>query len=148
MKIILRQNVENVGNVGETVVVKDGYARNFLIPRGLAYYASPKALRILEGEKKVYETRIAKLKTEAELLAVKLADTQVSIAMQAGEEGKLFGSVTNIMIAEELATKGFNIDRRLISIDEPIKSLGNYEVKVKLHTEVVALVKVWVTSAA
>jgi large subunit ribosomal protein L9 len=148
MKIILRQNVESVGNIGETVTVKDGYARNFLIPRGFAYYASPKALRILESEKKVYEARMAKLKTEAELLAAKLADTQVSIAMQAGEEGKLFGSVTNIMIAEELTTKGFNIDRRLISIDEPIKSLGNYEVKVKLHTEVVATVKVWVTSAA
>jgi large subunit ribosomal protein L9 len=148
MKIILRQNVENVGNIGEIVTVKDGYARNFLIPRGFAYYASPKAIRILESEKKHYEAQQAKLKTEAELLAAKLADTQVSIAMQAGEEDRLFGSVTNMMIAQELATKGFDIDRRTIIIDEPIKRLGNYEVKVKLHPEVTAVVKVWVTSAA
>jgi large subunit ribosomal protein L9 len=148
MKIILRETVESVGNVGEIVTVKNGYARNFLIPRGLAYYASPKAIRILDSEKKVYEAKMAKLKVEAELLAAKLAETQVSIAMQAGEEDRLFGSVTNVMIAQELATKGFTIDRRTIVIDEPIRKLGNYEVKVKLHPEVVALVKVWVTSAA
>jgi large subunit ribosomal protein L9 len=148
MKIILRENVEHLGAVGETVSVRDGYARNFLIPRGLAYYASPKALRILEGEKKQYENRMAKFKTEAELLAARLANTQVSIAMQVGEEGRLFGSVTNQMIAQELTDKGFTIDRRLIVLDDPIKSIGEFEVKIKLHPEVHAPLKVWVTSAA
>jgi large subunit ribosomal protein L9 len=148
MKIILRENVEHLGTVGEIVNVRDGYARNFLIPRGSAYYASPKAIRILDGEKKQYEARMSKLKTEAEILAAKLTETQVSIAMQVGEEGRLFGSVTNQMIAQELADKGFNIDRRLIMLDEPIKSIGEFEVKIKLHTDVHAPLKVWVTSAA
>ncbi|TAE26405.1 MAG: 50S ribosomal protein L9 [Candidatus Kapaibacterium sp.] len=148
MKIILRENVEHLGTVGETVLVRDGYARNFLIPRGLAYYASPKAMRVLESEKKQYEARMAKLKTEAEHLAARLADTQVSITMQVGEEGRLFGSVTNQMIAQELTDKGFTIDRRTIMLDEPIKSIGEFEVKVKLHPEVHAPLKIWVTSAA
>lgn len=147
MKIILRENIETLGKVGEMLTVKDGYARNFLIPRGLAYYASPKAIRVLESEKKQYEARMQKLKTEAELLAAKLADVQVSIAMQAGEENRLFGSVTNQMIAQDLADKGFTIDRRAIILDEPIKTLGNFEVHIKLHPEVLATVKVWVTSA-
>lgn len=148
MKIILRENVEHLGTVGEIANVRDGYARNFLIPRGLAYYASPKAIRMLDSEKKHYEARMAKLKTEAELIAAKLADTQVSITMQVGEEGRLFGSVTNQMIAQELTDKGFNIDRRTIVLDEPIKSIGEFEVIVKLHPEVHAPLKVWVTSAA
>lgn len=148
MKIILRENVEHLGAVGEIVNVRDGYARNFLIPRGFAYYASPKAIRILEGEKKQYEARMSKLKTEAELIAARLAETQVSIPMQVGEEGRLFGSVTNQMIAQELADKGFNIDRRTIILDDPIKSIGEFEVKIKLHPEVHAPLKVWVTSAA
>ncbi|MBD1207305.1 MAG: 50S ribosomal protein L9 [Ignavibacteria bacterium] len=148
MKIILRENVEHLGAVGEITNVRDGYARNFLIPRGLAYYASPKAIRVLEGEKKHYEARMSKLKTEAELIAARLADTQVSIAMQVGEEGRLFGSVTNQMIAQELADKGFSIDRRAIVLDEPIRSIGEFEVIIKLHTEVHAPLKVWVTSAA
>lgn len=148
MKIILRENVDTLGTVGEIVTVRDGYARNFLIPKGFAYYASPKAIRILDSEKKHYEARMAKLKTEAELLAAKLADTQVSITMQVGEEGRLFGSVTNQMIAQELADKGFTIDRRTILLDEPIKSVGEFEVKIKLHPEVHAPLKVWVTSAA
>ena len=148
MKIILRENVEHLGTVGEIANVRDGYARNFLIPRGLAYYASPKAIRMLDSEKKHYKARMAKLKTEAELIAAKLADTQVSITMQVGEEGRLFGSVTNQMIAQELTDKGFNIDRRTIVRDEPIKSIGEFEVIVKLHPEVHAPLKVWVTSAA
>ncbi len=148
MKIILRQNVETLGNVGELVNVKDGYARNFLIPRGFAYFASPKALRVLASEKKQYEARMDKLKTEAELLASKLNDLQLTFAMQAGEDDRLFGSVTNQMIAQELSVKGIELDRRTIVIDEPIKKLGNYEVHIKLHHDVVATVKVWVTSAA
>lgn len=148
MKIILRQHVDSLGKVGEVVTVKDGYARNFLIPRGLAYYASPKAIKVLESEKVHYEAQLAKLRTDAELIATKLGDLQLTFAMQAGEDERLFGSVTNVMIAQELALKGYEIDRRTIHIDEPIKKLGNYEVHIKLHPEVTAAVKIWVTSAA
>ncbi len=148
MNIILRQDIENLGRIGELVSVKDGYARNYLIPQGMAYFASPKAVRLLETEKKHYEAKMAKLKAEAEDLASKLADLQITIAMQTGEENRLFGSVTNVMIAHELSARGYNIDRRTIIIDEPIKTTGVFEVRAKLHTDVVAPFKVWVTSAS
>lgn len=147
MKVILRQEVEKLGAMGEVVTVKDGYARNFLIPRGMAYYAAPKALRLLEAEKKQYQSRMEKLKMEAELLSSKLSEVQITIPMQVGEEDRIFGSVTNQMIAQELADRGHNIDRRSIIMDEPIKSLGIFDVKVKLHPEVMATIKVWVISA-
>lgn len=147
MKVILRQEVEKLGAMGEVVTVKDGYARNFLIPRGLAYYAAPKALRLLEAEKKQYQSRMDKLKMEAEILSSKLSEVQITIPMQVGEEERIFGSVTNQMIAQELSDRGHNIDRRSIIMDEPIKSLGIFDVKVKLHPEVIATIKVWVISA-
>lgn len=147
MNVILRQEVEKLGAMGEVVSVKDGYARNYLIPRGLAYYAAPKALRLLEAEKKQYQSRMEKLKLEAEDLAAKLAEVQITIPMQVGEEERIFGSVTNQMIAQDLADRGFDIDRRAIILDEPIKSLGIFDVKVKLHPEVIATIKVWVISA-
>lgn len=147
MKIILRQEVENLGDIGEIVSVKAGYARNYLIPRGMAYFASPKAIKMLEHEKKQYAIRMDKLKGEAEVLSAKLADVQVTIPMQVGEEDKLFGSVTNVMIAQELADRGYEVERRSILIEEPIKSLGIFDVKIKLHPEVTATIKVWVISA-
>lgn len=147
MKVILRQEVDNLGAMGDVVTVKDGYARNFLIPRGLAYYASPKALRMLDAEKKQYMSRMEKLKLQAEALSAKLSEVQITIPMQVGEEDRLFGSVTNQMIAQELADRGYEIDRRSLIIDEPIKSLGIFDVKIKLHPEVVATIKVWVISA-
>lgn len=147
MKVILRQEVEKLGTMGEVVSVKDGYARNFLIPRGMAYYASPKALRMLEAEKKQYQSRMDKLKMEAEELSSKLSEVQITIPMQVGEEDRIFGSVTNQMIAQELSDRGYSIERRSIIMDEPIKSLGIFDVKVKLHPEVIATIKVWVISA-
>ncbi len=146
MKIILRQNVPNLGEIGEVVTVKSGYARNFLIPRQLAYVATDSAMRALETEKKQYAVKMEKAKHSAELVAAQLADLQVSIPMQVGEEGRLFGSVTGQMIAQELEVRGFNIDRRSIVIEEPIKTLGVFEVKVKLHTDITAPLKVWVIS--
>ena len=146
MKIILRQNVENLGEIGDTVVVKAGYARNFLIPRQLAYVATDGAMRALETEKKQYATKMEKAKQHAEVVAGQLADLQISIPMQFGEEGRLFGSVTSQMIAQELELRGFSVDRRAILIDEPIKTLGIFEVKVKLHSDVIAPLKVWVIS--
>jgi large subunit ribosomal protein L9 len=144
MKIILRQNVENLGEIGEIVAVRPGYARNFLIPRQLAYVATPGALRALEVEKQQYLARMEKAKIHAEGIAQQLSDLQISIPMQVGEEGRLFGSVTPQMIAQELELRGFQIDRRTIMIDEPIKTLGIFDVKVKLHPEVAGTLKVWV----
>lgn len=148
MNIILRQDVENLGSIGDVVTVKDGYARNFLIPRGLAYYASPKAVKILEAEKRQYAIKMAAAKTNAESIASKLSDLQITIPMQTGEENRIFGTVTPAMIAQELTDRGFQIDRKVITIPEHIKTLGTYEVAVKLHSEVTATLKIWVTSAA
>ncbi|MCU0331463.1 MAG: 50S ribosomal protein L9 [Candidatus Kapabacteria bacterium] len=146
MKVILRQNVDNLGEIGEIVNVKPGYARNFLIPRSMAYLATPGAIKVLESEKKQYEKRMAKERQNAELVAAQLAELQISIPMQVGEEGRLFGSVTAQMIATELELRGFSIDRRTIQIDETIKTLGIFDVKVKLHHDVLATLKVWVIS--
>ncbi len=144
MKVILRKDVPSLGQMGEIVNVKDGYARNYLIPRSYAYFANDGALRALEIEKKQYAKKLAKEKSSAEILAAELADKSVSIPMKVGEEGKLYGSVTPAMISQELSVLGYNIDRRLISIEEPIRSLGVFDVKVKLYHEVSANIKVWV----
>ena len=146
MKVILRKDVTTLGNIGEIVTVKDGYGRNYLIPRNLAYYATPGAMKTLEIEKKQNAKRLAKERSSSEALALELADKQVSIAMKVGEEGKLYGSVTPAMIAQELTMFGFDIDKRLIHIEEPIRSLGVFDVKVKLHPDISATVKVWVIS--
>lgn len=144
MKIILRQDVEKLGQIGEVINVKSGFARNFLLPRQLAYVASKGAVRALETEKKQYATKMEKAKQFAEGVAAQLSELQISLPMQVGEEGRLFGSVTSPMIAQELELRGYNIDRRNIIIDEPIKTLGIFDVKVKLHHDVIAPLKVWV----
>ncbi|MES2767375.1 MAG: 50S ribosomal protein L9 [Bacteroidota bacterium] len=147
MKVILRQDVENLGSMGDSLTVKDGYGRNYLIPRGMAYYATSGAMKVLEGEKKQYKAKMDKLKAGAEEIAAKLAELQISVAMKVGEEGRLFGTVTPQMIGQELEMRGFGIDRRAITIDEPIKTLGVFDVQVKLHPDVIAPLKVWVISA-
>lgn len=146
MKVILRQNIETLGNMGEVVTVKDGYARNYLLPRGMAYVATEGNMQVLEQERKRLQVKMNRELKDAEALAAQLEkhENAITIPMQVGEEDKLFGSVTKEMIAEKLAEKGFNIDRRKIEIDEPIKVLGIYTVKIKLHTDVMAKVKVWV----
>jgi large subunit ribosomal protein L9 len=146
MKVILRKDVANLGNIGDIINVKDGYARNYLIPRNLAYYATDAALKKLEIEKKRYAKFVEQEKAKAEELAAKFAEIQLSIPMKVGEEGKLYGSVTQQMIADELAVHNINVDKRNIIIDEPIKSLGVFDVKVKLHPDVLATLKVWVIS--
>jgi large subunit ribosomal protein L9 len=144
MKVILRKDVYNLGSLGEIVAVKDGYARNYLIPRNLAFFASTGALRALEIEKKQNVKRQAKEKAGAEVVASKLAEMQISIPMKVGEEGKLYGSVTPAMIAQELSVHGLDIDRRQVVIEDPIKSLGVFDIKIRLHTDVMATLKVWV----
>lgn len=144
MKIILRQNVENLGEIGEVITVRSGYARNYLIPRNLAYLATPGAIRALEAEKSQYAVKMEKAKSVAEQVASQLAELQISIPMQVGEEGRLFGSVTTQMITQELELRGFKVDKRNVMIDEVIKTLGIFEVRVKLHTDIIAPLKVWV----
>ena len=146
MKVILRHDVEKLGNMGEIVNVKDGYARNYLIPRELAYLATDKSMRAIEIERKRYDKKMAQEKVSAEALADQLSELQISIAMKVGEEGRLYGSVTPQMVAQELELRGYEIDRRNIIIEEPIKSLGVFDVKVKLHPEVTTTLKIWVIS--
>ncbi len=144
MKIILRKDLENLGKVGDVVNVKDGYARNYLIPYGFAYVARSGAIKRIEFEKQQYLKQVEQIKEEAIQLANKMADTQVIIKMKVGDEGKLYGSVSNQIIATELVNKGFNIDKKYIVVEETIKTLGVFDVKVKLHPEVVTSIKVWV----
>ena len=144
MKVILRQDIENLGTIGQVMTVKDGYGRNFLIPRQMAYFASESAIKKLEVEKKQYLKKYQLAKAASEALANKFAEIQVTIPMKVGEEGRLFGSVTPAAIAKELVILGYDIDRRNVIIEEPIKTLGVFSVKVKLHAEVIAPLKVWV----
>ena len=144
MEIILRQNHDQLGKTGDIVKVKDGFARNYLIPKGIAYVATKESKKRLENELKLRNWHKEKEKRMAEELAKKLEKISCTIPVQVGEEDKLFGSVTSQNIAESLVSQGFEIDRRKIQLDEPIKSLGIYSVPIKLHPEVTATVKVWV----
>ncbi len=144
MKVILRQNFEGLGQIGQVINVKDGYARNYLIPRKFAYPALQGNVRALDEEKKNLEKKKVQELTAAEVFASELEKISVTIPVQVGEEDKIFGSVTNQMIAEALKEKGHEIDRRKIEIDEPIKSLGIYGINIKLHPSVSAKIKVWV----
>lgn len=144
MKVILRQNFEALGRVGELVEVKDGYARNFLLPRGIAYSASKGNVRALDEEKKIIDKRSRQQLADAEVLSSELEKISVTIPVQVGEEDKIFGTVTTQMIADALKEKEYDIDKRKIEIDEPIKSLGIYGVSIKLHPSVTTKIKVWV----
>ena len=144
MKVILRQNYDTLGQVGDIVDVKNGYARNFLIPRKIAYAALKGNIQALEEEKKNLDKRRKQEIEAAEKLAAELEKVSVTIPVQVGEEDKIFGSVTNQMIGDALQEKGYEIDRRKIEIEEPIKSLGIYGISIKLHTSVTANIKVWV----
>ena len=144
MKVLLRMNVDNVGQAGEVVDVKPGFARNYLVPQGKALMFNKSNQAGYENEKRQAAARLAKEKHGAELLAKKLEDTSVEVAMAVGEEDKLFGSVTSQDIAEYLLNQGIEIDKRKIVLEEPIKALGLYTVDVKLHPDVPAKVKVWV----
>ena len=144
MKVILQSDVNNLGAVGDVVTVADGYGRNFLIPRGLALLADERNVKRLEHQKRVTNHRRARLEAEAQVLVKRLAETAVSLKRSAGEEDKLFGSVTNRDIAEALAAEGFEIDRRAIVLDEPIRNIGVFTVPVKLGMGMSASVKVYV----
>lgn len=144
MKLILREDVYNLGKSGELVTVKEGYARNYLLPRNLAMLASTANVQQLEHEKKVIELRQQKLKGTAQEQAKKLEGVKIVIKRKVGEQDKLFGSVTALDIAESLAAAGHKLDRRLIHLPEPIRSVGQFEVEVRLHRDVTAKLPVTV----
>ncbi len=143
MKVILKKKYADLGEVGSVVNVKSGFARNFLVPNGIAMAATPSNLKAIEQEKKQYEIAERRAIAEAEELKVKLETTSVTAELQVGEEDKVFGAITSQNIADLLAEKGFEIDRRKIVLEEPLKALGVYEVPVRLHPDVEAKVKVW-----
>jgi len=140
MKIILKEDVKDLGEVGSIIKVADGYARNYLLPRNLAVEASSKNVKEFEHEKKKILKTVEKIKKSADELATKLSDIKLSIEAQSGEEDKLFGSVTAIDIADALSKEGIDIDKRKILIDEPIRRLGSYNITVKLNQGVTASV--------
>jgi large subunit ribosomal protein L9 len=148
MEVILKQDVENLGIRGEVVKVADGYARNFLLPKKLAMQATEANKAVIEQMKASAARRSAAEKTVAEELAAKLAPVALSFTRKSGAEGHLFGSVTSADVAAELATKGFEIDRRKIVLPEPIKTVGETTVGIKLHREVLAQIKVQVVAEA
>ena len=145
--VILRQNVPNLGEAGDLVTVKPGFARTYLLPRGLAYEATQGNIRRLEDEKKRGEDRAKRDYLEARRQASALESVSLTFNARAGEESKLFGSITTADIAEKLNAEGklgFQVDRRQIELEEPIKSLGVFSVPVKLHGDVRPEIKVWV----
>jgi len=142
MEVILKEDVANVGKIGEVVRVRDGYARNYLLPRGLVMIANKRNLKTFEHQKKIIADQKQKIMRKAQAVGEQLAGVAVSIAMRAGEEGKLFGSVTNIHIEKALKAKGLNVDRRKIHLQEPIKTLGDFDVLVRLTAELTVPIKV------
>jgi large subunit ribosomal protein L9 len=144
MKIVLRQDHDKLGKLGDVVDVKNGFARNYLIPRNIAFRATPQNLKKFENDRKQAELKQMQDQRDAQQLGDKLKDVSLTATVTVGEEDKVFGAVTSQHIADLLAAKGFEIDRRKIQLDEPLKALGVYEVAIKLHTDVETSIKVWV----
>ena len=147
MKVILREDVKDLGIMGTVVDVAKGYGRNYLIPQNLALEANPKNIKQLEHEKNIILGKANKIRKSAEDAAGEISKISITIEAQSGEEDKLFGSVTTKDIAEEIAKQGIDVDKRKIILEEPIKRLGSYEVSVKIHHDVTAKVKLEVTKA-
>ena len=146
MQVILREDVDNLGKIGDLVKVKPGYARNFLVPSKKAIEATPKNMKAMEHAKKMVSDRLRTLKKSAAADAENIKALAIVIKAKVGEEGKLFGSVTSMDIAEAAAAKGVTIDKRKIALEEPIKRLGDFTVTVKLPADVTANLKVTVVA--
>ena len=144
MEVILRQAVESLGKPGDVVKVSNGYARNYLLPHGVAFEATPGNLKRIQQERERLEAAENERRTAAQGLAEKLEQVQLTFSARVGEEGKLFGSVTSADVAQQLESQGFHIEKRQIDLHEPIKSLGVYRVPVRLHADVKPEVRVWV----
>ncbi len=147
MKVILKENLENLGHIGDIVKVAPGYARNYLLPRGYAIAATEKNAKALDHAKRQLEYKRNKVLEQAKAFAAKIEGLTLAIVHQAGEEGKLFGAVTNMELAEHLKAQGVEVDRKKIALAEPIKHIGEYTASVKVHPEIAATLKVVVTKA-
>jgi large subunit ribosomal protein L9 len=142
MKVILKQDVEKLGDANDIVNVKPGFGRNYLIPQGMAILATESAQKMHAETLKQRAHKEGKLKSEAESLATKIAAAEIKVGAKAGENGKIFGSVNTIQLSENLKKLGFDIDRKHITIkDEPIKNLGKYKADVKLHKEIIQTIE-------
>lgn len=146
MEVILKEDIAKLGKIGEVVRVRDGYARNYLLPRGLVLVANQKNLKTFEHQKKIVADQKQKIVRHAHTVGETLAGVSLVIAVRAGEEGKLFGSVTNIQIEKALKAKGLAVDRRKIQLEEPIKTIGDYEVPIRLAAELTVPIKVSVVA--
>jgi large subunit ribosomal protein L9 len=144
MKILLRQDQESLGKRGDVISVKNGFARNYLFPKGIAVLANPAGMRVFEEEQKMLSRRHEKDKRKAQATAKELETVSVTAAVPVGEEDRVFGSVTSQTIADLLKEKGFTIDKRKIELEESIKALGVYSIPVKLHQDVEVKVRLWV----
>jgi large subunit ribosomal protein L9 len=147
VELILLEDVEQLGNAGTEISVADGYARNYLIPKGLAKKLTPGALRQIESRKEKIEAKRKADMEVAKALAAKIAETDITIQMQAGDDEQLFGSVTAHIIADALCEAGLEIEHRKIHLEEPIKELGMFNVEIKLNQEIATTAKVWVVRA-
>ena len=132
MDVILQEDVDNLGQIGDVVRVRDGYARNYLLPRGLAIAADPRNLRVLEHQRRVATQKLDRQRKAGEALAQRLAAATVRVKARAGEEGRLFGSVTNMDIERLLEEQGFDVPRRRILLEDPIKAIGTYTVAIQI----------------
>ncbi len=146
MEVILREDIPNLGKIGEVVRVRDGFARNYLLPRGLVLVANKRNLKTFQHQKKMVADQKQRFLRQAQSVSNQLAGVSLTIPMRTGEEGKLFGSVTNIQIEKALKAKGLDVDRRKIHLDEPIKTLGDFEVPVRLTAELTVSLKVSVVA--
>ena len=146
MEVILKEDIVNVGKIGEVVRVRDGYARNYLLPRGLVLVANKKNLKTFEHQKKIIADQKQKIIRQAQTVGDQLAGVALVISMKAGEEGRLFGSVTNMQIEKALKAKGLNVDRRKIHLEEPIKSVGEYEIPIRLAADLTVSLKLSVVA--
>ena len=144
MKVILLNDVENLGLAGDIVIVKPGYARNRLIPQGLALRASNKNVAVASERKKVANIKLERENIALKKLAKKLSNVEITIEVNVGEEEKIFGSITNLDVHKELTSKGFDLEKNQIIIDEPIKALGIYHAKVKIAKDIISDVKLYV----
>ncbi len=146
MQVILKEDVKSLGKMGDIVNVKDGYARNYLIPKGIAVIADTRNIKALEHEKRKIQEAARRARASAEELASRLSSVKIVIGAKAGEEGKLFGSITAMDIADALKKEGFDIDKKKISLGEPIKRIGSYSVSIKVHPDVSSQINVDVVS--
>ena len=137
MEIILKKNVDGLGEIDDLITVKDGYGRNYLIPNGTAKLATASEKKVREENLRQRSHKIEKIKKEAEATASKLAETSLKVGAKVGENGKIFGSVTNVQLADALSALGFSVERKnIVIVNEPIKQIGTYEAKVKLHRDI------------